>query len=59
MEVPAGLNSWEAVNTFLETLYPLHGEFVDVTRMDPADHTDIDPIAEIKMMRPDLPIIAI
>lgn len=31
----------------------------DVAPLAPEDHTVIDPLAEIKMMRPDMPILAI
>ena len=31
----------------------------DLTPMDPADHTHIDPLDELAMMRPDVPVIAI
>lgn len=31
----------------------------DVMPLRPEDHTSIDPLAEIRMMRPDMPIVAI
>lgn len=57
VEVPAGIDSESKVHAFLSTLYPQFGEHVEVAPLDPTDHTHIDPIAEIKTMRPDLPII--
>jgi Ni2+-binding GTPase involved in maturation of urease and hydrogenase len=57
--VPEGLDSWDKVHAYLETLYPVHGEFVDIAKLDLADHTTIDPISEIKMMRPDMPILTV
>lgn len=57
--VPGGLHSREEVDAFLETLYPKFGRFVAVAKIPAEDHTQIDPIAELKMIRPDLPIIGI
>lgn len=47
------------VMAYLATLYPKYGERVQVARIPREAHTEIDPIAEIKMIRPDLPIITI
>jgi len=52
-------NGWDDVAAFLATLYPKYGEFVQVAPIPEGDHTAIDPISEIKMMRPDLPIIGV
>jgi len=51
------IDSKESALAFLETLYPRFGERVAVTPLDPADHTSIDPIAEIKMINPNAKII--
>ncbi|WP_323986224.1 DUF7736 domain-containing protein [Microbacterium plantarum] len=51
------ITSRDEAEAWLKTLYPKYGETVTVKNLDPADHTVIDPIAEIKMMRPGLPII--
>lgn len=59
VEVPGGLDSWEKVHAYLETLYPTFGEFVAVARLDPADHTSIDPLTEIQMIRPGTPVIVV
>lgn len=53
------ISSLEDVKDWLGTLYPRYGERVSVRALEPADHTDIDPISEIRMLRPDLPIIGI
>lgn len=57
--VPDGLDSWDKVNAYLTSLEPDHGTHRDVAPLDPEDHTSIDPISEIKMIRPDLPIITV
>ncbi len=53
------ISSRDEAEAWLRTLYPTYGETVPVEALDVQDHTPIDPIAEIKMMRPDLPIIEI
>lgn len=59
-DVPAAYpGGMDDVMAYLATLYPKYGEFVDVERIPDGDHTAIDPIAEIRMMRPDLPIITV
>ncbi|GLU88921.1 hypothetical protein [Agromyces sp. NBRC 114283] len=57
--IPDDLNSEAKVLAWLATLYPVFGETVAVARIDEADHTSIDPIAELKMMRPDVKIISV
>lgn len=47
------------VEEWLATLYPKYGEKVAVQSLEPEEHTDIDPFSELKMMRPDVPIIAV
>jgi hypothetical protein len=34
------------------------GTWFEVTPMDAADHTVIDPVTELQMMRPDMPVVA-
>jgi hypothetical protein len=53
------ISSWEDADAWLQTLYPKYGDMVAVAPLAAVDHTDIDPIAEINLMRPGLPIIAI
>lgn len=36
-----------------------YGETRQVEPLPPEDHTRIDPISELRMMRPDLPIVAV
>jgi hypothetical protein len=57
--VPDTIDSRESADAFLETLYPRFGQFVEVAKIPEGDHTRIDPISELKMMRPDMPIIGI
>ena len=45
--------------TFLASLYPEFGETRPVSPLPTGDHTIIDPVAEIKMMRPDAQIITL
>lgn len=58
VEVPAGLNSEEKVLSFLKDLGLGETRMVERLR-DPDDHTDIDPIAEIRMINPNVKIIGI
>lgn len=44
---------------WLASLEPEFGTHRNVPRLPREDHTDIDPIAELKMMRPDAPVIAL
>lgn len=57
--VPDGIRSMEAALEYLASLEPEYGTHRDVRKADRANHTEIDPIAEIKMIRPDLPIIGL
>lgn len=59
VEVPEGLDSWDKVNAFLGALYPKFGKKVPVVPIGAADHTSIDPIAELKMIKPDAQIISV
>jgi hypothetical protein len=53
------IKSKEDAEAWLESLYPKYGEWVEVNALEPADHTSIDPIAEIKMINPNAVIIPI
>lgn len=48
-----------AVFEWLDAMEAVLGATVDLVPMDPADHTRIDPISEIRMMRPDMPVIVV
>jgi hypothetical protein len=49
----------EVVYAWLDEQVAIHGETREVAPMEAADHTLIDPLDEIAMMRPDLPVIAV
>lgn len=51
--------SMEDVEAWLATLYPKYGEKVTVRALDPEDHTSIDPITELRMMKPDAQIVVV
>ena len=53
------IDSRETADAYLESLYPKYGEFVAVEKIPSEDHTQIDPIAELKMMRPDATILTV
>jgi hypothetical protein len=55
-DYPDGMDD---VMAYLATLYPKYGERVAVARIPREAHTEVDPIAELKMLRPDAPIIAV
>ncbi|MGW4125469.1 DUF7736 domain-containing protein [Nocardia sp. NPDC004711] len=57
LEVPQGLNSEEKVLFWLGAQEPSYGVRRAVKRLSPLDHTTVDPIDEIKMMRPDVRIV--
>lgn len=59
IDVPEGLNSEAAVLGWLQSIEPTHGTTRTVARLNPADHTVIDPIAEVRMNYPNVRIIAI
>lgn len=47
------------VFAWLDEQEALHGATVDLLPLHPDDHTSIDPIAELAMMRPDATIIPV
>ncbi len=52
-----GPDGWDA---FIEGLAVTYGSTLAVAPLDPKDHTVVDPIAELKMMRPDIdPIVVV
>lgn len=58
VKVPEGTDTWEKVDAFLEPLLS-SGATVAVAPLDKSDHTSIDPITELHMMRPDMPIVGV
>jgi hypothetical protein len=61
VEVPDGLDSWEKCKAFVSDVIASCGgdTLRPVTPIPSEDHTSIDPISELKMMRPDMPIFPI
>jgi hypothetical protein len=57
--VPDGVNSEESLLFWLAEMTERYGVTRPVSPLAPADHTHIDPFAEIKMIRPDMPIIGV
>ena len=59
VEVPARFDGELDVRQWLSRQVVLFGERRDVAPVDADDHTVIDPIAELAMMRPDVQVIVI
>lgn len=59
IEIPGNICDEETLHDWLDSVIEQYGETRDITPLPPGDHTVIDPIAELAMMRPDMPIIAI
>ncbi len=59
VKVPEGLGSEEAVLTWLAQQVAVYGESREVAPLPPQDHTRIDPLVELRMLRPDAQIIAV
>lgn len=57
VQVPDDLRDEHAVMSWLSHMVSVHGETRAVPKLPAEDHTPIDPITEIKMIRPDMPII--
>lgn len=51
--------SRELIDAWLAEVAATHGETREVAPLDPADHTHIDPLTELRMMRPDMPVITV
>jgi hypothetical protein len=47
------------VMAWLATQTAIYGERLPVAKLDPVEHTRIDPISELTMIRPDLPIVGV
>jgi hypothetical protein len=63
VEIPAdfgdGDDVYSRVMGWLDGVVTERGETRDVLPLPEGDHTRIDPLQELRMMRPDMPIIAI
>lgn len=57
--VPEDFGSEDAVLAWLNQQVRRFGETRPVAQLHPDDHTRIDPITEIRMIRPDMPIIGV
>lgn len=53
------IKTYKDVDALLARLTPEHGATRRVPQMPEVDHTRIDPLQELRMLRPDAPIIAI
>jgi hypothetical protein len=56
IDVPK-LSSKDEVFAWLDKATAQYGETRPVAKLDPADHTPIDPLAEIQMMRPGMKVV--
>lgn len=59
IEVPEWANDAATVERFLLSLRSSYGESRVLQPLASDDHTSIDPIEELRMMRPDLPIVVV
>lgn len=60
IEIPDDFGGSQAeVLGWLDRQVEVHGATRDVAQLATGDHTHIDPLAEIAMMRPDLPVIGV
>lgn len=59
VEVPEDLEGEAAVMSWLSGIVAQYGETRAVRPLDPEDHTRINPITEMRMMRPDMPIVGV
>jgi hypothetical protein len=57
--VPSDLNSEDALLAWLSEQVKTYGESREVAPLANDDHTAIDPLAELRMMRPDAQIVVI
>jgi hypothetical protein len=57
--MPDDFTGEAAVLAWLAQQVTIHGETRPVVPLDAADHTSIDPITELRMMRPDAEIIPV
>jgi hypothetical protein len=53
------LSGMDECVAWLATQAPIYGETLEMAPMRAVDHTPIDPITELRMMRPDAEIIPV
>lgn len=59
VKVPEEFTGEEDVRQWVAAQAERLGERVTVTTLDPDDHTVIDPLVELKMLRPDVPVVVV
>lgn len=59
VEVPDDLDGKEAVEAWLAAQIAAYGETREVAPLGDGDHTRIDPITELRMLKPDAEIIGV
>lgn len=59
VQVPDEFESAEHVKRWVAEQAVRLGEGVTVATLDPDDHTEIDPLTELRMLRPDAEIIVV
>ena len=59
VEVPDEFADAEEVHAWLSQQEAIYGAMLDIEPLAAEDHTFIDPIVELKMIRPDMPIIIV
>lgn len=59
VKFPEGLEGEAGVAAWLAEQVAVYGEMRPVAPLASEDHTSIDPISELKMMRPDMPVIGV
>ena len=59
IEVPGDFGGKDGVDRWLAEQVAIYGETREVAPLDAKDHTRIDPITELRAMKPDAEIIAI
>lgn len=57
VQVPAQFGSEAAVYEWLARQTAVYGEYFEVAPLDDGDHTHIHPMAELRMMKPDVDVI--
>lgn len=53
------ITTFADVEAYMARLAPEYGTHRDVPRLAAEDHTSIDPLAELRMMRPDAHIVVV
>lgn len=59
INVPDSIHDEASLRAWLTEITPVYGETRAVAPVSGVDHTVIDPLAELAMMRPDAPVIVV